>query len=173
MNSRLCGCLKAIFIIAVMLSFVWIFVTDAKTYIFRYIVCLFVFHLVSISIHEISHFLAFIVFKIKVTDLTISVLKISKTNDKYKVSIENNQLFSAECTWIYDGSIPSYKYIIALYAGSISNLLICLICIVLLVKGFFSIELLLLLLLCFYNFAFNLLNPGSTDRKLIRMIKNK
>lgn len=173
MNSRLCGYLKAVFIIAVMLSFVWVFVTDAKLYIFRYIVCLLVFRLVSISIHEISHFFAFVIFKIKVTDLIISVLRINNTNNKYKISIENNRLFSAKCTWIYNSSIPSYKYIIALCAGSISNLLICLIGIIFLVKGFFSMELLLLLLLCFYNFAYNLLRPDSTDRELIRMIKNK
>ncbi len=173
MNTRLCGYLKAFFIIAIMALSVWIFVTNTELYILKYIVCLFVFRLASISIHEISHFFAFIIFNIKVTAFKISVFKIEKANDKYKICIENNKLFSGECTWIYNSSVASYKYIIALCAGSVSNLLISIVCIILLITNSFNIEPLLLFFICLYNFALNFLNPQSTDRNLIRIIKNR
>ncbi len=151
----------------------WGFSVSTMPHILKCIVYLFLFRLISIAIHEISHFIAFAAFKIEVTELTVSVFKLERADNNIKLSIKGNKVFSGGCTWVYSSTVKPCKYIIALCAGGASNLLISAICAVLLATGNISMELLLLLSLSFYNFAVNLLSPASTDRKLIKMITDK
>ena len=126
----------------------------------------------AVLIHETVHFLLFKLFGLIVVDYEISVFCLKKVDGRFKFFLKNNPLYMGNCTCLYDKKVSYKKYFVALCGGSFINVIIGvgLFIIYIFIDSKFMI---CQSLACFMNFIKNLLLPDSTDRYLMKRIKEE
>ena len=130
------------------------------------------FYLANV-VHELTHFILFRAFRIKVAELNLGFFSVDYRGDKPRCSFHPTKILSASCACKADEKISCYKYVISLLGGSVSCLAMAA------VLFLFGLNAdITLVSVCFFigaafsflNFFVNALLPFSEDRRLIKYV---
>lgn len=135
-----------------------IIICICDVYLSQFIVC---------AIHELSHFLFFMVNRNIVTLVRVGIFGVMYKNGKVEFKVENASLFSGCC--IAKKNTSCYGTIVALYAGGISGILIAAFFLFRVVALFPTISFLELCIGVIGGLSgtFSVFYPKSADRKQI------
>ena len=163
---------KQIFYLALKFFLLITLVSVSKyNYIVRYITIIVISLVISTTIHELNHFIAFKLCGIKVIAITIGMFTISNK----KMKLNNSKILSGCCDFEYDEKIPKKKYYYSLLAGGFNNFIfgvlgIVLIFIIPAIKP--SIIIFIPMLIMIIDGVYNCAYRNSSDRKIIKRIRN-
>lgn len=160
-----------IYTLAKLLLIIVLGVLSKYSFILMYIFVVIVSLMVSTLFHEINHFITFRIFGIKVTTVNIGVISISNK----KISLSGSRIINGSCSFKYDSKIEKKNYYYALFAGGFYNLILGIIFLLFVLFiptiSFSTLKIIPIMILIFDG-IFNLTYKNSTDRKIIRRIKN-
>jgi hypothetical protein len=148
--------------VVVWLACLWLLPTSPLTVAFSIPVCMGL----ATVLHETGHLLTYRLLGLEWTRMHFFCLVFQP--GKVYFSPEG-KLFSAGCTCAYDPALPLWRYTLALLSGGLTTLLAAIVAFC-----FASGPVLLCFAsLCAANALFNLLNPFSADRVLLKQIQQE
>lgn len=131
--------------------------------------------LIILALHEVSHFLFFVIFGYKIKQLRIGLIDIRFDARRANVKLCDKGMFYGCCTINDSGKKNKIKIILSLLVGGLSGLLNCVTGLILLFVDVIPYRwigfVIAIVIAGIYSFCATLLIPTSGDRLQIKKIK--
>lgn len=149
---------------------------DSGFRFFCFVLFLPVCMIIAVFLHEISHFLCYRLAGAEIKELKISVFHWRFDETAARLRLTKDGVFRGFCLCIVNGAIPEKKLRLALYMGSMGNVLLAAALLVMMSvfrfpESFFYHYMRTQLIICNMDIVNNLLNPYSGDRKNLRLVR--